>query len=456
MKFIIYKKAIIYLSFLFITISCNAYSQNTDLPIKNVKKKVTVGHFTYIGSGEELFAVSENYTDSPKIKTAGLYGGVFNYEKKNKWYYVNNKYHGIKKFSFSQELLPKSTLKTGAPLYYYNRNVYLKYRLLNGSDTTWHVSAPRETILSFPSLAPGSYNLKVLAVDPKSDLNGQTITYTFTISNPWWKHNWVRFFVVIVLIGLVNYCLINYQLNKISFQRAFLAEQESVKTERQRISSEIHDDIGSGLFAINLYASLAIEKRKEDEDIQKISTMVGEISDKIREIIWSTNIENDDLENLIYYTQFQITKLFEHSSIKFRSSIPDDIPNIKISSQARRDIFLIIKEMTHNAIKHSKAKNAELDILIDTKFLNLIFKDDGIGIDSDKVKIDSMGLENIRLRIKRLHGVLTIQSQLGTAIIVKIPMVDIKIKEFNRNLKKWQLLIFDFFKRSQRPDKSSY
>jgi signal transduction histidine kinase len=448
MKFTIYNKAIFYLSFLTVIVSDNAYSQISDFTIKKVNKTVTVGQLPFIGFGEEQFAISENSTNSLKIKIAAIYGSVFNYDNKNKWYYLNNKFHNIKHVSYSQELLAKSTLKTSAPSYYYDRSVYLKYRVLSGSDTTWHVSTPGEKILNFPSLAPGSYNLNVLAVDPKSNLNGQTITYTFTISSPWWKHNWVRFFVVIVLIGVVNFLLINYQLNKISFQRAFLAEQESVKAERQRISSEIHDDIGSGLFAINLYADLAIKKRKEDEDIQKISTMVGEISDKIREIIWSTNVENDDLENLLYYTQFQITKLFEHSPIKFRSSIPDDIPDAKISSQARRDIYLIIKEMTHNAIKHSKATNAELDILIDKKFLNLIFKDDGIGIDSDKIKIDSMGLENIKLRIKRLHGVLTIQSQFGTTITVKIPLVDIKIKEFNKKLKKWQLVIFEFFKRS--------
>lgn len=416
MEFSIYKKAIFYLLFLFIIVSNNAYS------------------------------ISENYTNSLKIKTAHQYGSVFSRDKKNKRYYVINNCQDIKQLSFSQGLLAQSTSKIDTSESYYRRSIYLKYRVLSESDTTWHVSTPGEKILNFPSLAPGSYNLNVLAVDPKSHLNGQTIT--FTISSPWWKHNWVRYFVVIVLIGAVNFILINYQLNKISFQRAFLAEQESVKAERQRISSEIHDDIGSGLFAINLYADLAIKKRKEDEDIQKISIMVGEISDKIREIIWSTNIENDDLENLLYYTQYQITELFEHSPIKFHSNIPDDIPDAKISSQARRDIYLIIKEMTHNAIKHSKATNAELDVLIDKKFLNLVFKDDGVGIDSDKVKIDSMGLENIRSRIKRLNGIITIESQHGTIITAKIPMVNIKIKEFNKNLKKWQLVIFDFFRRS--------
>jgi anti-sigma regulatory factor (Ser/Thr protein kinase) len=415
------------------------------------KKAIIILLFILNAVPDSAYSISEKYTNTLKKETAHPYKSFFNYEKKDKWYHVIDKRNGIKKLPVAQGLLTKSTSKGSSPSYYLGKSVYLKYRILSGSDTTWHVSAHRERILSFPSLVPGSYNLNVLAVDPGSDSNSQTIT--FTISSPWWKNNWIRIFVVIVLIGLVNYFLINYQLNEISFRRALLAEQESVRAERQRISSEIHDDIGSGLFAINLYADLAIKKRKEDVDIQKISIMVGEISEKIREIIWSTNIENDDLENLVYYTQFQITKLFEHSSIKFRSRIPDDIPDAKISSQARRDIFLIIKEMTHNAIKHSKAKNAELDILIDKRFLILTFKDDGIGIDSDKVKIDSMGLENIQLRIKRLNGTVTIQSQYGTIINVKIPMVDIKIKEFDRNLKKWQLVIFDFFKRSQFSDK---
>ncbi|MGZ3872499.1 MAG: ATP-binding protein [Mucilaginibacter sp.] len=344
------------------------------------------------------------------------------------------------------------SFKIGIPSYYYGKSIYLKYRLLGGNDTTWQVSAPGERTINFPLLDPGSYIFKAVAIDPKSDLSGKVITYKFQILAPWWKRTWVRILVIIIILGLINYFIISYHLNKISFQQAFYAEQESVRTERQRISGEIHDDIGAGLFAIHLYADLASKKRKDVKEILEISTMVSDIADKIREIIWSTNIENDNLENLLYYIQFQVSKLFEHSSIQFQVSIPDDILDTRISSQVRRDLYLMTKELAHNAIKHSQAKNAELLIAIDTKFLTITFKDDGIGFDSEKGQIDSMGLENIRLRLKRLNGNLIVENKEFTNVIIKIPMLAIQTRKFNDTLKKWQILIFDIFKRSHFPD----
>jgi two-component sensor histidine kinase len=350
------------------------------------------------------------------------------------------------------DILPYSqnnlSLRIGVPSFNYANDIYIKYYLSNGADSTWQVTEPGERLINFPSLAPGEYTFKAIAIDPKADLNGQVVTYKFNISPPWWRRIWVRILVVISLLGLFNYFIISYYLNKISFQRAFYAEQDSVRLERQRISSEIHDDIGSGLFAIHLYADLASKKRQDVKEIGEINTMVSEIADKIREIIWSTNIENDNLENLLYYIQFQITKLFEHSGIKLRTSIPDIIVDAAISSQVRRDIYLVIKELAHNSIKHSEAQNVEVAITIDKHFLTMCIQDDGIGFDQEKVQIDSMGLENIQLRIKRLKGSLIWSIENGTKVLLKIPMQEILTRKFNESIKKWQLMIFDLFKRS--------
>jgi signal transduction histidine kinase/ligand-binding sensor domain-containing protein len=358
-------------------------------------------------------------------------------------YYVKN--NDTIPFAYSQNNI---SFRIGVPTFHYAKDIYIKYCLSTGTDTTWQATEPGERVIYFHSLAPGKYIFKALAVDPKSGITGKVIIYHFTIQLPWWKNIWLRLFIAVFFMGLVNYFGISYYLNKIAFQQALYEEQQSIRLERQRISSEIHDDIGSGLFAIQLFAEITSKKRPDIMELAEISSMVEGISQKIREIIWSTNIENDNLENLIYYIQFQITKMFEHTPIKFQSSIPNEILDADINTQIRRDIYLIIKEISYNSVKHSQALNASLIIKIVNNLLIITIKDDGIGFSPDQVKIDSMGMDNIQSRIKRLKGILAIDHENGTTITVMLPIKKILTKSFINTLKEWQIQLFTLFRKS--------
>lgn len=348
-------------------------------------------------------------------------------------------------FSYLQNNI---SFRIGVPSFYYAKDIYIKYCLVNSRDTVWQVTGPGERLINFQSLTSGSYTFKALSVDPQSGLTGPVITYKFTISPPWWKDFWFRLLVIIIFLGLVNYFLISYYLNKISFQQALYNEQQSIRLERQRISSEIHDDIGSGLFAIHLFADMASKKRTDVKEIKEISTMVSDIAEKIKEIIWSTNMENDNLENMLYYIQFQVTKLFEHSAVNFQSSIPANIIEANVNTHVRRDIYLIVKEISHNAIKHSHALNIDMKITFEDAFLIFCIQDNGTGFNPDTIKINSTGLENIQSRIKKLNGIFMLEHNNGITVTVKIPINKILTKNFTNNIKGWQLQLFTLFKRS--------
>jgi signal transduction histidine kinase len=154
-------------------------------------------------------------------------------------------------------------------------------------------------------------------------------------------------------------------------------------------------------------------------------------------------VGNDNLENLIYYTYVQINKLFEHSDIDFVSEVPDDIPDVKISIQSRRNVYLLVKEVVHNAIKHSKASTIELKMLTDEQNLYFAINDNGVGIHSDGVKQvgHGMGLGNIASRVEKFKGQLSIENKGGAQIKIKIPLNELKVVEFDKKLNKWQLSI---------------
>ena len=239
---------------------------------------------------------------------------------------------------------------------------------------------------------------------------------------------WIEIAGFLILLIILIYFLNKNRLLKLSSRKVFLEQQQFIRNERQRISSEIHDDIGSGLFAIQLYADLASKKREDILEIKEISTMVNEMSEKINEIIWSTNSDGDNLENLLYYIEHQCFKLFVYTTIAFEPDFPMDTPNILITSQSRRNTYLLVKEIVYNAIKHAKATNVSLKATISNGLLIFKIRDNGIGYNPNEVRANAMGLKNIKIRVSKLNGNMIIENYKGTLVTIKIPIAKLALE----------------------------
>ena len=225
-----------------------------------------------------------------------------------------------------------------------------------------------------------------------------------------------------VALCFAAYIVATHLWYKQRIKKIIAQQQQALKKERQRISSEIHDDIGAGFFAIKLFADVISKNDRDKEDMFQLSIMINELSEKIKEIIWSTNYENDNLENLIYYVEFQTRKLFDHSPAALLVEVPYEIPERTISTDVRKNIYLIIKEFIHNAIRHSHATNIGLLITVNADTLEIFITDDGIGFDPVAVKVNSTGLRNVKTRLDMLSGSMKMDSLSGTQIRLSIPL----------------------------------
>lgn len=244
-------------------------------------------------------------------------------------------------------------------------------------------------------------------------------------------------FIIALIIFLPIITVISFRKNKF-FQRSkneYLLESHAIKIERQRISAELHDELGSGLSAIKLFAELATQKHSEIEEFRDLNEMIKEISLKINDIIWTTSTENDQLDSVIFFMEEQLSKLFKHSPIVFKSKMPEVIPFLKIRSESRRNFYLLAKEIGHNTLKHSNATKISMELNINDEAIILMIKDNGKGFDPlGKSKV-GMGLSNMNSRVKRLNGQLTIENYKGTKITVSIPIVDNFYQHFNETKK---------------------
>jgi signal transduction histidine kinase len=119
----------------------------------------------------------------------------------------------------------------------------------------------------------------------------------------------------------------------------------------------MHDDLGAGVTAIRLYSELAKKRIGKDiiPEVEKISSFANELLNNMNAIIWTMSSSNDSLDNMIGYIRSYALEYFENSGIDCQISIEENIPNIAVGGELRRNIFLVVKEALSNILKHSNA-----------------------------------------------------------------------------------------------------
>jgi signal transduction histidine kinase len=202
-----------------------------------------------------------------------------------------------------------------------------------------------------------------------------------------------------------------------------VAVMQAHQEERERISADIYDELGSGMTTIRLMSEIAKNKMKENVpvEIEKISNSANEVLNKMNAIIWSMNSSNDTLDSLISYIRAYTIEFFDGTQIECKVHMPEIIPFNEISGDKRRNIFLCVKESLNNALKHSKASRIKIDIEVNHK-LQIKIADNGVGIEQEKIRRFGNGLKNMERRMKGIGGSYTIGNNNGTETKLELPL----------------------------------
>ena len=95
--------------------------------------------------------------------------------------------------------------------------------------------------------------------------------------------------------------------------------------------------------------------------------------------------------------------------------------------------FRVAQEAIHNAIKHGKSRQIEVQLAYTAPELSLIIQDDGKGFDASQAPGPTQGhfgLSSMRNRVRRLGGNFTIKtSPKGTRVICTVPLTPLSTLE---------------------------
>ena len=198
------------------------------------------------------------------------------------------------------------------------------------------------------------------------------------------------------------------------------------ETERKEIAQTLHDSVSALLSSANMHLQVVKKKATNSiEELDKSQRIIDEASGKVRDLshkLISAVLLKFGLEHAVY----DMCEKYSNQDLEFELESEDKIPRFNQDFEIK--IHNIIEECINNIMKHSKASEASVFLLLKNNMLHVTITDNGVGFDASKISPTSgIGLSQIKARIENMEGVFDIESQInhGTKIIIEVPVEEI-------------------------------
>jgi signal transduction histidine kinase/ligand-binding sensor domain-containing protein len=301
---------------------------------------------------------------------------------------------------------------------------------LEGSDRDW-VPDGRARSFRYTQLRRGAYNFRVSARMGDGPWLESGSAFSFTVPTPFYFQTWAICLYVIFAITLVTVMVRIISHRRLRRRLARLEQEQTLERERMRIARDMHDEMGSKLTKISFlseHMQMDAESAGQASDkIQSIAQTSRDLLKTMDEIVWVVNPHNDTLENLVTYFSHHAVEYFQNTSIDCEIRLPQEVPHLPLSSEARHNLFLAFEETLNNVLKHSNATNVNVAMKINAREFELVVADNGCGFEVAKTASGDgparggpggNGLRNIRQRLSAVGGECAIGSRPGSGTTV--------------------------------------
>lgn len=205
----------------------------------------------------------------------------------------------------------------------------------------------------------------------------------------------------------------------------------ALNVERNRIASDLHDDIGASLSSIRIYSEAALmraEKNVTEELklIQRIKETTAGVMDRMSDIVWSISPHNDSAEQMVLRMKSFASEALGSLGVPPSYEINGEMNSFHPPMLARKNIYLIFKEAINNTAKYSNATEVTVRILATQDYFQMEISDNGQGFDVQGAT-QGNGIRNMTERSRAIGGTLTVNSSpdLGTSVVLQYPIARI-------------------------------
>jgi signal transduction histidine kinase len=249
-------------------------------------------------------------------------------------------------------------------------------------------------------------------------LGNRGVNSTFTTHYP-------LFFIRVGLLGDMIFYLFailrkwHFQEKRLELEK--LESQLAMSELRNKLSSELHDDLGSTLSGVAMYCHLLTDQigkghaESAVSSAQVIQRSVDLANRTLGEMVWSINPSEDNFEHLLEKIKEFARDMSHTKGMELRLNIPVKPLTHELSGEYRHHIYLFCKEAINNAVKHSGASRLEVNFTQNLVEDTFEISDNGCGFEPDELKREN-GLRNLAFRAKELGGRFLVDTARGNGV----------------------------------------
>ncbi|MGF7230235.1 sensor histidine kinase [Arachidicoccus sp.] len=206
------------------------------------------------------------------------------------------------------------------------------------------------------------------------------------------------------------------------FESVIVAQEE----ERKRLAQDLHDDLGATISTLKLHISNQHnDGYKASPHYRKTLELIGKAASDLREISHNLLPREFSQAGLFKVIANRIAELNNKTDTSFELITEGDDKQLDITTSVT--LYRMVNELLSNIIKHSKASEATIQLLLIEGILQLIVEDNGVGLQVG-ANHKGIGLKNIESRVAFLNGSFTIESSnKGTSSIIEFSIHKTKI-----------------------------
>lgn len=222
-----------------------------------------------------------------------------------------------------------------------------------------------------------------------------------------------------LVLGFGGFLLYRYKTN----QKFQLVQMQN------KISQDLHDDVGSSLSSLQVYSTVAeqlmeSQPAKAKEMLRKIALQSAILMENIGDIVWSMKPGNEQQIQLNAKIKNFVSDVLGAANINYVINIEDGTEDCIKNITAKKNILLIIKEAVNNVVKYSGASQVAVTIKKINEHICVQVADNGKGFDTTATKTKGDGLSNMQKRTEELKGLFEISSAVskGTTVSALLPL----------------------------------